>query len=68
MRNGIILDFSMIADIVEMVKCAGIILEVFQAIFCRYLENVFYTEFVTVMFAKRDLFKSEEKDLLQNLA
>ena len=68
MRNGIIIDTLTSVDIVEIVKCHGVILEVFEGFFCHNLEYNPYTEFVTDMFEKRDLFKSQGKDLLQNLA
>ena len=68
MRNGIIIDTLTSVDIVEIIKCGGVILEVFEGFFCHNLEFNPYTEFVTDMFQKRDLFKSQGKDLLQNLA
>ena len=68
MRNGIIIDNLTSLDIVEIVKCGGVILEVFEGFFCHNLEYNPYTEFVTNMFNKRDYFKSQGKDLLQNLA
>ena len=68
MRNGIIIDTLTSVDIVEIVKYGGVILEVFGGFFCHNLNFNPYTEFVTDMFEKRDLFKSQGKDLLQNLA
>ena len=68
MRNGIIIDTLTSVDIVEIVKCGGDILEVYEGFFCHNLNFNPYTEFVTDMFEKRDLFKSQGKDLLQNLA
>ena len=68
MRNGIKIDILTSADIVEIVKCGGIILELFEGFFCHNLEHNPKTVFVTDMFEKRDLFKSQGKDLLQNLA
>ena len=68
MRDGIIIDTLTSVDIVEIVKYGGIILEVFEGIFCHILKFNPYTEFVTDMFQKGDLFKSQGKDLLQNLA
>ena len=68
MRNGIIIDTLTSVDIVEIVKCGGVFLEVFEGFFCQTLEYNTYTEFVTDMFEKRDLFKSQRKELLQNLA
>ena len=67
-RNGIIIDTLTSVDIVEIVKCGGEILEVYEGFFSHNLEFNPYTEFVTDMFEKRDLFKSQGKDLLQNLA
>ena len=68
MRNGIIIDTLTSVDIVEIVKYGGVILEVFEGFFSHNLEFNPYTEFVTDMFQKRDMFKSQGKDLLQNLA
>ena len=67
-RNGIILDTLTIVDIVEVVENGGIDSEVFEGFFCDNTEYNPYTEFVTGMFEKRDLFKSQRKDLFQNLA
>ena len=67
-RNGIVVDTLTSVDIVEIVKCGGINLEVFERFFCHNLEYNPYTEFVTDMSEKRDLFISQGKDLLQNLA
>ena len=66
--NGIIIDTLTIVDIVEIVKCGSIILEVYGGLFCHNLEYNPYTVFLTDMFEKRDLFKSQGKGLLQNLA
>ena len=55
-------------NIVEIVKCGGVILEVLDGFFCYNLEYNRYTEFVTDMFEKRDKFNSPGKDLLQNSA
>ena len=55
-------------DIVEIVKCGGVILEVNETFFRHNLEYNPYTQFVTNIFEKRDFFKSQGKDLLQNLA
>ena len=68
MRNGIIIDTLASVDIVEIVKYGGKVLEVYEGFFCYNLEYNPYTEFVTDMFQKRDMFKSQGKDLLQNLA
>ena len=68
MRNGIIIDTLTSVDIVEIVKYGGEILEVYEGFFCHNLEYNPYTEFVTDMFQKRDMFKSQGKELLQNLA
>ena len=67
MRNGIVVDTLTSVDIVEIVKYGGIILEIYEGCFCHNLEFNPYTEFVTDMFEKKDLFKSQGKDLLQNL-
>ena len=68
MRNGTVVDNLTSVDIVEIVKCGGVILEVYEGFFCRNLEYILYTGFITAMFKKRDLFKTQRKDLLQNLA
>ena len=68
MRNGIIIDTLTSIDIVEIIKYGGVILEVCEGFFCRNLEYNPYTEFVTDMFEKRDFFKSQGNDSLQNLA
>ena len=67
-RNCVIIDTLTSVDIVEIVKYGGIILEVFQGFFCHNLDCTPYAKFVTDMFKKRVLFKSQGKDLLQNLA
>ena len=68
MRNGIFIDTLTSIDIVEIVKYGDIILEIYEDFFCYNLEYNPYTEFVTDMFEKRDLFKSQGKDLLRNIA
>ena len=55
-------------ETVEIVKCGGKIMELYEAFFNHNLGYNPYTEFVTDMFEKRDLIKSQGKDLLQNLA
>ena len=68
MKNGIIIDTLTSVDIFEINKCGGVILEIYEGFFCHNLNFNPYTEFVTDMFEKRDLFKSKGKHLLQNLA
>ena len=68
MRNGIIIDTLTSVDIVEIVKCGGNVLEVFDEFFCHNLDYNPYTESVTVMFERRDLLKSQRIDLLEDLA
>ena len=68
MRKGRKIDTLTSVDIVEIVKCAGIILEVFEGFFCHKLEKRPHTKLVTEMFQKKDLLKSQGKDLTQNLA
>ena len=68
MRNGTIIDTFTSININEISKSGGVILEVYEGFFCHNLEYNPYTEFVTDMFEKRDSFKSQGKDLLQNLA
>ena len=38
MRNGIIIDILTSVDNVEIVKCGGVILEVFEGVLCHNLE------------------------------
>ena len=66
MGNGIIVDTLTSVDIVEIVKCAGVVLEIYEGFFCLNLEFVRHTEFVNALFDKRDFFKSQRKILLQN--
>ena len=61
MRNGIIKDTLTSVHTVEIVNYGHNILEKFGVIFCHNLEYNPYTEFVTDMFEKRDLFKSQGK-------
>ena len=68
MRNGITIDTLTRVDIIEIVNCGGINLEVYDGVFCHNLGNNTYTVFVTDMFEKGDKFKSQRRDLLQNLA
>ena len=68
MRNGIIIDTLTSVDLVEIVICGGINLEVFERFFCLNLQNNLNTRFVTDMCEKRDLFQSQGKVLLQNQA
>ena len=53
MRIGIIIDTLRSLDIVEIVKCGGVILEMFEGFFCHNLDSNPYTEFVTDMFENR---------------
>ena len=61
MRNGIIIDTLTSVDIVEKVKCGGIILEIFEGFFCHNLEYNPYTEFVTVCLKKEICINHKEK-------
>ena len=66
MRLGIIIEDTLTGvDIVENFKNGAIILEVFDGFFCHNPENNPYIEFVTDMFEKRDLFRSQGKDFFQ---
>ena len=56
MKNGIIIYTLTSVDIVKIVKYGGIILEVFEGFFCLNVEYNPYTDYVTDMFEKRDLF------------
>ena len=66
-RNGIIIDTMTKVDVVKIVKYGGVLLEVFEGFFSHNLEYNLYTDFVTDMFGKGDLFISQGKDMLQNL-
>ena len=68
MIKGIILDTLTSVDIGELVKCACVTLEVYEGFFCQNLVYNPYTEFVTYMFEKSDLFESQGKDSPRNLA
>ena len=68
LRNGIIVDTLTSVDIVEIVKCGGLILEVFEGFFCHNRKESPYTEFVTDMFEKRGFLNLQGKDLVENLA
>ena len=57
MSIGVIIDTLTSVDIVEISKCGGVFLEVFEGFFCQSLEYI-PTEFVTDMFEKRHVFKS----------
>ena len=52
MRNGIILDTLASVDIVEVVKCEGVVLEIYEGFFCHNLEYNAYTEIVTISLKK----------------
>ena len=56
MTNRIILDILTSVDIVEIVKCGGIVLEVFEEFFCHNVEHNPYTESVTDLFEKKIFF------------
>ena len=60
-RNGIITDTLTSVDIVEIVKCGGVILEIYEGFFCHNLEYNPYTEFVTDMFEKAIYLNHMEK-------
>ena len=68
MSNGVIIDTLANVDFVGIVTGRGVVLEAIEGFFCHTLEYNPYTGFVTDMFEKRVLFKSQRKDLLQNLA
>ena len=53
MRNLIIIDTLTSVDIVEIVKCGGIILAVFEGFFCHNIDYNPYTEFVIDLFEKK---------------
>ena len=61
MRNGILIDKLTCVGFVEIVECGGVILEVYESFFSQNLDYNPYTEVVTDLFEKRDLFKSHAK-------
>ena len=52
MRNCIIIDTFTSVDIVEIVRCGSIVLEVSERFFCQNSENNPHTDFVNEMFQK----------------
>ena len=64
MRNGIIVYFLTGFDIVEIVKCGGNILEVFEGFVCLNLEYNPFTEFVTDMFEKKRAIRVTRKGFI----
>ena len=60
-RNGIILDTLTSVDIVEIVKCGGIILEFYERFFCHDQKNNTFTEFVTDIFEKKEIYLNHRK-------
>ena len=67
-RNGIIIDTLNLVDIVEIVKCGSVDIEVYEGFFCYNMQFNPYVVFVNDMIAQRDLFKKQGKDLLQGLS
>ena len=65
MRNGIIIDILTGCDIAELVKCGGVVLEIYEGFYCHNLEYNPYTELVFDLFEKRNLCKAQGKALLQ---
>ena len=62
MRNGVTIGTLTSVDNIEVLKFGSVLLEVFEGFFCHNLEYKPYKEFVTDMFEKRVLFKSQGKD------
>ena len=60
-RNSIIIDTLNSVDILEIVKCNGVILEVSEGFFCQILRCVSYTDFVSDIFSRPDLQKNKGK-------
>ena len=58
-RNGIIIDTLNSFDIVEIVKCGGVVLEVYEGFFCYNMQNNPYMDSVNDMVAKQDPYKAE---------
>ena len=67
MRDGVLIDTLKNVDIVEVSKCGGVNLLVFEGFFRHSLEYNPYTVFVADMFEKRHFIKSQGKDLLHSL-
>ena len=68
MRTDNTLDTLTTVDNVEMVECDFNFLDVSERLFSHKLEYNPFSEYVTGMFKRKDLFKSQGKGLLQNLA
>ena len=68
MRNGVIIDTLTSVDIVEIVKCGGVILEIYEGFFCHNLEYNPYTEFVTDMFEKKRFVQITRKRFTSKLS
>ena len=66
MRNDIIVDTLTRSDIVELVECGGMILQVFEGFFCHNLDYNPYTELVTDVFEKKGLFKAQRNRFVSN--
>ena len=66
-QNGIIIDTLNSVDIVEIVKCRDVVLEVYEGFFCYHMECNPYIVFVNGMVAKRDLYNKQGKELLQTV-
>ena len=67
-RNGVITNTLNSVDIVEMVKCLGVVLDVFDGVFCHIKHYNQCTEFANDLYSERDRFKKQGKGLLQTLA
>ena len=63
MRNGIIIDTLTRVGIVEIDKCGGIMLEVFEGFVFHNIEYYPYTDFVTDVFEKRVFFSNHKKNI-----
>ena len=66
-RGGIVIDTKKFIDIVEIVNCEGVVLEVYEGFFCYIVQFNPYVDFVNEMFGKHDLYK-KEKDLSKGLS
>ena len=67
-RNGVIFDTLISQDIIQVVICGGVLLEVYEGFFWHNMQHIPYTEFVKDMVSKRDLYKKQGKNLLKTLA
>ena len=62
-RNGVIIATLTSIDIIQIVKTGGVILKVYEGLFCESLEYNPYKDFVLDMYDKREQYKKKGNDL-----